>query len=178
MKKVFQGKIFATWQWEQKLYDGAIKTFEHVTRTDAVRVIGVMPDKKILFVFDEQPDREGVLGMAGGQMDEGETPEEAAHREFLEETGYSVDTLTPLATQAMPGRLVFSIHYFIGRDLVKKTEPQQSPGEKISLRFFTFEEFLALGQDESLRDMHIRITLLEAQLDPKKKDMLYKMLYE
>ncbi|HLC48962.1 MAG TPA: NUDIX hydrolase [Candidatus Andersenbacteria bacterium] len=177
-KKVFRGKIFSVWQWEQKLYDGTTKTFEHVTRTDAVRVIGVMPDKRILFVWDEQPDREGVLSMAGGQIDADETPEKSAKREFLEETGYEVGTLTPIATQAMPGRIVFSVHYFIGQDLTKKTEPQQSPGEKISLRFFTFDEFLALGHDESLRDQRIRITLLEAQIDPKKKEMLYKMLYE
>jgi len=178
MKQVFQGKIFSVWQWEQQLYDGTSKTFEHVTRTDAVRVIGVMPDKKILLIWDEQPDREGVFGMAGGQVDAGEIPAEAAKREFLEETGYSVGTLTPLTSQTMPGRVVFNIHYFIGRNLQKIQEPQQSPGEKISLRLCTFDEFLALGQNESLRDLRIRITLLEAQLDPKKKEMLYNMLYE
>jgi ADP-ribose pyrophosphatase len=178
MKKVFQGEIFSVWQWEQKLYDGTTKTFERATRTDGVRVIGVMPDKKILLVWDEQPDREGVLGMAGGQMDEGETPEESAKREFLEETGYEVGQLTPLASQAMPGRVVFSIHYFIGKNLVKQSEPERSPGERIQLRLFTFDEFLALGQDDTLRDTPIRITLLEAQIDPKKKEQLYKMLYE
>lgn len=160
------------------MYGGTTKTFERITRRDSVRVIGVMPDKKILLVWDEQPDREGLLDMAGGQIDDGETPEQAAHREFLEETGYSVGTLTPITTQKMPGRVVLSNYYFVGRGLVKQAEPQQSPGEKIALRVFTFDEFLALGQDETLRDMRIRITLLEAQLDPKKKDMLYKLLYE
>ena len=177
-KKVFQGKIFSVWQWEQKLYDGTTKIFERATRTDAVRVIGVLPDKKILLIWDEQPGREGILGMAGGQMDEGEVPEEAAKREFFEETGYEVGSLTPITTQTFPGRLIFKLHYFVGKNLKKINEPQQSPGEKIELRTYTFEEFLALSQGEQLFDLRLRIMLLEAQLDPKKKEMLYKMLYE
>lgn len=177
-KKVFQGKIFSVWQWEQKLFDGTTQTFERASRADAVRVIGVLPDKKILLAWDEQPDREGVLNMAGGQMDEGEQPEEAAKREFFEETGYEVETLHPIAVKKRPGRHIFSIHYFVGRDLKKINEPQQSAGEKIELRTYTFEEFITLGQNEQLQDPQLRIMLLEAQLDSNKKEMLYKMLYE
>lgn len=177
-KKVFQGEIFSVWQWEQKLYDGTTKTFERASRTDAVRVIGVLPNKKILLIWDEQPDREGMLGMAGGQMDGGEKPVESAKREFFEETGYTVGKLTHITSQKFPGRLMFSLHYFIGRDLKQVNEPQQSPGEKISLRTFTFEEFLKLGQSGELRDLPIRIMVLEALLDLKKKEKLYTMLYE
>jgi ADP-ribose pyrophosphatase len=178
MNKVFQGKTFSILQWEQKLYDGTTAIFERAKRTDGVRVIGVLPDKKILLVVDEQPDREGILGMAGGQMDEGEEREESAKREFFEETGYTVGELIYITSQTFPGRLMFALHYFVGRDLKKVNEPQQSPGERISLRTYTFEEFIALGQNEELLDLRLRIMLLEAQLDPKKKEALYKLLYE
>ena len=178
MKKIFQGKIFSVWQWEQELYDGSKATFEKASRADAVRVIATMPDKTILFVQDEQPDREPVLGLPGGQVDEGESAETAARREFLEETGYEAQRIAPLFSYEPPGRVNFNIHFFIARDLKKIHEPQQSAGEKIELRFFTFEEFLALGQNEELRDLRLRIMLLEAQLNPNKKDILYTLLYE
>ena len=54
----------------------------------------------------------------------------------------------------------------------------ESTGERAEVRLFTFDDFLALGQDDSLRDTHLRITLLEAQIDPMKKQALYQALYE
>src|SRR5258708_7335821 len=87
-KKVFQGEIFSVWQWEQEMFDGSKKTFERITRNDAASMIGVLPDKKIVLVWDQQPDRSGVLTPAGGGIEEGESPEEGAKREFREETGY------------------------------------------------------------------------------------------
>lgn len=177
MKKVFQGEIFSVWQWEQKMYDGSTQIFEKATRSDTVRAIGVMPDKTIVCVWDEQPDRDKVFGLPGGQVDEGESPEIAAKREFFEETGYKAGDIARLFSYKPSGRVYYKVHFFIARDLQKINEPQQGVGEKISLQFFTFDEFLALGQNEQLRDMRLRIMLLEAQLDPAKKEKLYNLLY-
>ncbi len=177
MKKVFQGDIFSVWQWEQELYDGSKKVFEKVKRSDSAGVIGILPDKRIVLVWDEQPGREGVLTCAGGQVDEGEDPITAAGREFLEETGYRANLLTPWLIWQPAGKVVFTVHLFIGKNIEKISEPQNDAGERTEVRLFTFDEFLALGQDETLRDMRIRITLLEAQLDPKKKEELYNALY-
>ncbi len=177
MKKVFQGEIFSVWQWKQELYDGSKKIFEKVSRTDAGSIIGVLPDKRILLVWDEQPHREGYLTPAGGRVESGESPEEAAIRELREETGYEAEQLVPLYSVKPYGKVEFAIHCFIGKNLKKGGEPALEAGEKISLRFFTFDEFLALGKDESLRAPHLRIMLLEAQLDPKKKQDLYEKLY-
>lgn len=177
MKKVFQGEIFSIWQWEQEMFDGSMRTYEKAARTNGGRVIGVMPDKRILLVEDDQPDRGIAFGPAGGQLEEGETPEEGAKREFFEETGYEAETLIPFYINAAGFRVDVQVDVFIGKGLIKKGEPQQSAGEKITIRFFTFDEFLALGSDERLRDLNLRIILLEAQLDPKKKEELYQLLY-
>jgi ADP-ribose pyrophosphatase len=177
MKKVFQGDIFSVWQWEQELYDGSKKVFEKVKRSDSAGVIGVLPDKRIMLVWDEQPGRDGVLTCAGGQIEEGEEPAVTAKREFLEETGYRIHSLTPWLIWRPAGKMDFTVHLFIGREIEKVAEPQNTAGERTEVRLFTFDEFLALGQNETLRDMRIRITLLEAQLDPKKKEELYHTLY-
>lgn len=177
MKKVFQGDIFSVWQWDQELYDGSTKTFERVQRGDAAFIIGVLPDKRILLAWDEQPDREGVLGPAGGTVEEEEDPKDAAARELLEETGYKAAAIEPWMSFVPYGKMIFTVHCFIGRGAEKVAEPTPEPGERITPRLFNFEEFLALGQDETLRSTHLRIILLEAQLDPKKKETLYNQLY-
>lgn len=177
MKKVFQGDIFSVWQWEQKLYDGSTKTFEQVQRSDAAFIVGVLPDKRILLIWDEQPDREGLLGPAGGKVEEGEDPQDAAAREFLEETGYRAATIEPWISFAPSGKMVFTVHCFIGKNCEKFSEPKLEAGERIAVRFFTFDEFIMLGQEESLRAPQLRIMLLEAQIDTTKKEKLHQQLY-
>lgn len=177
MKKVFQGEIFSVWQWEQKLYDGSTAIFEKIERPDYAFMVGTLPDKRILLVWDEQPHREGALTPAGGKVEAGESPEEAAEREFQEETGYKATIIIPWFSGKPQGKVDFTSYAFIGRNIQKTGDPTPEAGEKISLRFFTFDEFLALGQDESLRELRLRIMLLEAQLDQKKKEDLYEKLY-
>ncbi len=151
--------------------------FEKVQRTDAAFIIGVLPDKRILLIWDEQPDREGALGPAGGKVEEGEDPKDAAAREFLEETGYKAATIEPWLSYVPYGKMIFTVHCFIGKGAEKVSEPNLEAGERITPRFFTFDEFIALGQEETLRSTHLRIILLEAQLDSKKKENLYTLLY-
>ena len=94
-KKVFQGEIFGVWQWDQELYDGSSTTFEAVKRSSTSHTVGVLPNGQVLLVEDEQPHRQPVITPPGGMIDPGETPDEAARREFLEETGYRIGTLVP-----------------------------------------------------------------------------------
>lgn len=183
-KKVFEGEIFTVWQWEQELYDGSVATFERVTRMGAANVIGVLPNMNILLAVDEQPHREPVLTAPGGRMEEGESAEEAARREFLEETGYAIGDLRPFYTYSTSDKVRFVVTSFIGRKLEKVADPTPEPGERIGLKEYSFEDFLHLGRSDSeefggpIRDWKLRTLLLEALLDEAKKKELYRMLYE
>lgn len=177
-RKVFTGKLFSVWQWEQKLYDGTTTTFERISRPDYAYVIGVLPNKKILLVRDTQPDREPVLTPAGGKVESEESAAQAAAREFLEETGYRIGRLALWHTYRPSYKMEMLTHAFIGRDLEKVQPQQPEAGEKIELQEFPFDEFVKLGRSAMLRDWMLRIKLLEAQLDQKKRDELLHALYD
>lgn len=177
-KKVFQGQIYSVWQWEQKLYDGSYKTWEGLTRADSVHTVGILSDGTILLTEDKQPGRQGVLTPPGGQVDAGEKPEEAARREFLEETGYDIGTLIPWHHFRASTKMDWCIWAFVGRDLRKVSEPHFDPGERAKVMTFSFDEFLELGRTPRLRDRILRILLLEAMLDSSKKAELRAILYD
>lgn len=177
-KKVFQGKIFAVWQWEQELYDGSFTTFERLSRPGYTFGVGVLEDGKILLLYDEQPDREPVLTPAGGKVDDGESSKEALRREFLEEIGYAIGEVRPWFAYRPSTKIDFVTYGYIARQLKRKETAHPEPGERIREVTFSFEDFLKLGQNPMLRDWGVKVQLLEAQIDPSKKEELRKLLYE
>ena len=176
-KKVFVGKITDVWQWEQELFDGSQAIFERISRPDYAYLIGVLPDKQILLVEDEQPDRGSVITPAGGKVDDGEDPRDAAMREMMEETGYEAQEVIHWHSYRPSSKAEMLTHAFIGRNIRKVSDPHLEPGEKNSLLIVTFDEFLNLGMNPRLRDWLLRIKLLEAQIDPNKKKELKHVLY-
>ncbi len=177
-KEAYKGKVYSVWEWEQELFDGTKTTFEAIARVDAAMIIGILPDNKILMVEDTQPHRPGVISMAGGRIEPGEQPEEGARREFREETGYEIGKLKEYFIDQASTSTLWKTYIYIGRDLKKVGEPALDPGEKIKLLEYSFEDFLKLGQNPKVRNRELRLKLLEAQIDPKKKEELYKLLFE
>lgn len=176
-KKMFQGERYSVWQWQQKLYDGSTTTFEALGRPSTAQVVGVLPNNEIVLVDDVQPHRDAVITAAGGAIEEGEEPAEAGKREFLEETGYETGTLVPWYSFRPSATIDSVVYVYIGRDLKKAGGQKLEPGEKIKVLNYTFDEFIALGGDVNMRDLFMRIILLEAQLDDKKKTELKNLIY-
>lgn len=69
----------------------------------------------------------------GGVIDEGETPEQGALRELLEETGYKPKKLTKLGSMS-PNPAIMSnhVHFFLAQDLVKEGKQELDADEYVS----------------------------------------------
>lgn len=72
--------------------DNRIADFDIKQEGPVVCILALTKDNKIILAKQFRPGPEKILlELPGGGVDAGETPEEAAKREFLEETGYSGD---------------------------------------------------------------------------------------
>lgn len=104
--------------------DGTTDTYPRykLTRPDAVAVLIVNEDtEKVTLVkqfrypiADKEPN--GVLEIVAGKMDEGETPEQTAIREVMEEVGYEINLEClsfPTIAYASPGYSSEKIYTYI-----------------------------------------------------------------
>lgn len=111
---------------------------------DYVSVIAMTPAREILLVRQFRPvvGRE-TLELPSGHVDSGESPEAAARRELLEETGYVADRLELLG-QLTPdvGRLANRMWCYFA-DRVRPSDQPHEPERGVSL--------VALGEREALR---------------------------
>jgi len=167
-KLVFKGKVFDVYQWEQELFDGSKTIFEKVKRADTVQIIPVTEDGKILMIDETQPGKNNrFVGIPGGRMDEGESPEDVARRELLEETGYAAEELVLWISAQPQSKTDWAVYVFIGKRCRKVSEPSLDSGEKIELKSVNFDQFLDITFKKEFQEEHIAIALVREGL---KKD--------
>lgn len=174
---VFQGKIFQVWQWEQKMFDASMETFERLKRPNTAQVIPIIDDK-ILIQTEEQPDKlKPFISLPGGRCDWDEDPLDAAKRELLQETGYTSSDWVLCKEQALVGRIEWTVYTYIARNCILKRSPQLDAGEKITPRLISLEEFLMLPEDPSFYERELVALLLYARFDSKIKEEFSNLLF-
>jgi hydrolase, NUDIX family len=53
--KVFSGKTFDVYQWEQEMFDGSKKIFEKLKRNDSLDIIAINKNNEIYILEEEHP---------------------------------------------------------------------------------------------------------------------------
>jgi len=175
-KRVFKGVIFDVYQWQQKMYDGSEQTFESLRRPDSVQVIVIQGDH-ILIANEEQPSLSAALAFLGGRVDEGEEPLKAAQRELLEESGLVSSDWELFKSYEYASKLEFTVYYFMARNCTKVAEPASDPGEKITLKAVTFEEFIDLVVQGKIHGDYLEREVLRMKLDPPKLEAFRLKLF-
>lgn len=106
--------------------DGTHTEHEVVRGPDAAGVVVIQPDRGVLMMWRHRfmPDTWG-WEIPGGAIEQGESPEDAARRECLEETGWSVDgPMAHLSTHHPSVGLVNqTFHVFCAREATYRGQP-------------------------------------------------------
>ncbi|MBI5531962.1 MAG: NUDIX hydrolase [Deltaproteobacteria bacterium] len=115
----------------------------HVIRCpDWACVVPIAPDGRIVLV---RQHRVGVNALTleppGGLMEPGQTPEQTAARELLEETGYAGRIESLGWVHPNPAILTNRVHLFVARDAVQVAEPTfDGQGEMCEVELLTRPE--------------------------------------
>jgi ADP-ribose pyrophosphatase len=178
-KKVFTGKVFDVYQWEQLQYDGTIKTFEKIKRANTVLIIPITIEGSIIFSHEEQPGKEPFLGFLGGRVEAGEDPIDAAQRELLEETGYKAEEFVLIDAVQPLSKVEWIVYTYVARGCKKFSGQNLDAGERIELRPVSFDEAVALmaRNDFADREGDLPRMAIHAHYDPKKKEELRNILF-
>lgn len=114
--------------------------WESVERTladkDAVVIIAITKDNELIMERNWRiPIESYIIQLPAGLNDkEGETEEEIARRELLEETGYLAKDIIPLIkTPESPGLLPTSLSHYLARNVEYAGEPQHEAAEQIEV---------------------------------------------
>lgn len=177
-KKVFEGVLNTFYQWPQKLYDGSTETFECVVRADSVAVIPFLDAKTILFTKQEQPhSTQPFWDTPGGRVDPSETMEEAAHREFFEETGYRAKRLLPWRHRQYKGMTRFEETIYVATDLVlDPSERHIDGGEKIEVVRLDWDRLIEMCLRQQVRRAEVMLAILGMEFDPEQRAKLHTFL--
>jgi ADP-ribose pyrophosphatase len=175
-KLMFKGILFDTYQWNQKQFDGSVKTFEMIKRKSTVDIVCAV-NNKFMVLLQEQPNRPVYWSLPGGRVEEGEEPINTAKRELLEETGYEAKHLKLLFEWFGTSKMYFHESLILARNCTKVANQNLDSGEKISVKFVNFEEFLTLVCDPLfIAPMDFKLMICEALIDDKKRKELERLL--
>jgi ADP-ribose pyrophosphatase len=120
----------------------AVRTYFKTNRPDVVMIVAFDAARQLIATTEFQPGVGAVYPkMPGGSVEADQTPEEAAHAELLEETGYQAREMKLVTTMAFDsGSSDRKIFIFLATDCEKVGEPE----EGIRVRAISPQDFLDL----------------------------------
>lgn len=174
---VFKGILFDVYHWEQKLFDGSTKTFEAVIRCGSVQVLYINPDNTITLFKESQPHLGEFISLPGGQVDEGESAEDALKREVYEELGVKVKKFSLWKAIVPMKKLIWPTYYYIVKGDSQKVTPQKDAGEIITPFQVTFDEFLEYLENPLFRNQQLSNIIYRIKHNPEDLEKLKKTLF-
>ena len=155
-KTVYEGAILDFCRDTVILPDGRTELWDavHHKKGGGACAVPVLPDGRILMITQMRPvvGRE-MLELPAGCRDEGESGEETAGRELLEETGYRAGKLTYLATvDTAPAWCDETTEIYLAEELEPAGDQKLDEAEEIAVGAYHPEELRRAVFSGEIRD--------------------------
>jgi ADP-ribose pyrophosphatase len=147
-EKVFSTKIFDVVRSERISRNGTKADFYLVDAPDWVHVIPLIRKtggKEVFIMVEQYRHGENIktLEFPGGMVDEGERPEEAAIREFREETGCTAHKMTLLGkVNPNPAFMTNQSYTYLAEDIKCGSEQNLDEHEDLSYRIVPVKDIM------------------------------------
>lgn len=160
-KTIYQGPIFSL------IKTGMLLNGKEVER-DVIRHVGgaavvALKDSQILLVRQHRAGSgEVMIEIPAGMIDPGETPEQTAMRELIEETGYVSDPLEKLCSfYPTPGYDSEKLHVYLGQNArAARNRLAPDENEEIHLFWMDFDKALEMVLNGEIDDAKTIIGIL------------------
>ncbi len=158
---VFAGRVIDVGVENHQMPNGRQSSFEIVRHPGGAAVLPLLPDGRIMLIRQFRPAiGEMIYEIPAGRLEPGESAQECAGRELIEEIGYSAMQILPLGGfWSTVGFCDEYIHLFLGRDLTV-AEQNLEPDEVIDLCPMTFAEALGKVKGGEILDSKTQLALL------------------
>lgn len=155
---IYKGRVIAL--RVDELEDGRVR--EVVEHNGSVAILPVLDDGRIVL---ERHYRHAIgkelIEIPAGKVEEGESIEECAQRELVEETGYRAGRLEYIGKCYMtPGYCNELIHFFIASNLERISSTSNEDGEEIDLFVISMDEAIEKALTNEIEDAKTLYALL------------------
>lgn len=163
-RTVYDGKVLAL-HVDEVEEPGDVRAMREVVRhRGSVATLAVSADDRVVLVRQYRyAVDEALWELPAGRLDPGETPEQGARRELVEEVGLEADAVEPLAVFfTTPGFCDELMHVFRASGL-RQVPPQPDEDERIDPRWFELDEALAMVHRGEIKEGKTLVALLAEQ---------------
>ena len=124
---------------------------------------------KIALVYQTQPQKKGewYWDFLWWRLDDGEEALDGAKRELLEEGGMVSDEWTLIRRYSQSWHIDWDTYYFVARDCCVVQQPKLDSGEKLEIRWVSFDEMVEMIKTNKLWDISLKAELMTLKVDGK-----------
>lgn len=138
-----------------RLPDGSVIDFIIEVRRPSVCIVALTPDNQVILVKQYRPGPNAILDeLPGGFIDLNEDSQEAARREFIEETGY--DGEFEFVTTCLDDAYSTMKRYcWVAKNCTKVGEPQNTPTEQTEVVLMSVGDFRKKLREGHMTDVEV-----------------------
>lgn len=139
--------------------------YEYIESINAAAVLAFTPEGKVILTRQyRHPLRKTIYDLPAGGIKPGETSDQAAQRELMEETGYQAKKINLLGSfYPSPGLHSGKVYVYVANEL-DRGEPQLDENEIIEIEPMDWQAVLDLVQTEEAVDVTLAYAVLRYTL--------------